>query len=56
MTQDQREIQRKLRMLGGLDPAELLTEADGYGLTYVNAAFCYARATCNRFSGSDCGA
>ena len=41
---------------GGLDPAELLTEAAGYGWTYVNAAFCYARATGNRFNGANRGA
>ena len=41
---------------GGLDPAELLTEAAGYGWTYVNAAFCYTRATGNRFNGPDRGA
>ncbi|MDE0345244.1 MAG: RES family NAD+ phosphorylase [Boseongicola sp.] len=41
---------------GGLNPAELLTEADGYGWAYVNAAFCCARATGNRFNGPDRGA
>lgn len=41
---------------GGLDPAELLTEAHGYGWTYVNAAFCYTRATGNRFNGPERGA
>lgn len=41
---------------GGLNPAELLTEADGYGWTYVNAAFCYTRQTGNRFNGPDRGA
>lgn len=41
---------------GGLNPAELLTEADGYGWTYVNAAFCCARTTGNRFNGPDRGA
>ncbi|MXW85891.1 MAG: RES family NAD+ phosphorylase [Boseongicola sp. SB0673_bin_14] len=45
-----------LPMSGGLKPAELLTEADGYGWTYVNAAFCCARATGNRFNGPDRGA
>ncbi|MEO9900904.1 MULTISPECIES: RES family NAD+ phosphorylase [Alphaproteobacteria] len=40
----------------GLTPAELLTEADGYGWTYVNAAFCYTRATGNRFNGPERGA
>ncbi|MEL6466883.1 MAG: RES family NAD+ phosphorylase [Pseudomonadota bacterium] len=41
---------------GGLDPAELLTAAAGYGWTYVNAAFCYTKATGNRFNGPDRGA
>ena len=41
---------------GGLNPSELLSEADGYGWTYVNAAFCYTRATGNRFNGSERGA
>jgi len=41
---------------GGLNPAELLTEADGFGWTYVNAAFCYTRTTGNRFNGPDRGA
>lgn len=43
-------------MPGGLTPAELLTEADGYGWTYVNAAFSYTRATGNRFNGPKRGA
>jgi hypothetical protein len=41
---------------GGLDPAELLTEAAGYGWTYVNAAFCYTKAIGNRFNGPERGA
>ena len=41
---------------GGLSAAELPTEADGYGWTYVNAAFCYTRATGNRFNGPERGA
>ena len=41
---------------GGLDPAELLTAATGYGWTYINAAFCYTRATGNRFNGPERGA
>lgn len=45
-----------LPMSGGLSPAELLTEADGYGWTYVNAAFCYTRSTGNRFNGPGRGA
>lgn len=40
----------------GVVSEELLTEADGYGWTYVNAAFCYTRATGNRFNGPDRGA
>ena len=41
---------------GGLRPDELLTDAAGFGWTYVNAAFCYTRATGNRFNGADRGA
>ena len=41
---------------GGLDPADLLTEAAGYGWAYVNAAFCYTKATGNRFNGPERGA
>ena len=41
---------------GGLDPAELFTAAAGYGWTYINAAFCYTRATGNRFNGPERGA
>ena len=41
---------------GGLTTAELLTEADGNGWTYVNAAFCCTRATGNRFNGPVRGA
>lgn len=40
----------------GVLSEELLTEADGYGWTYVNAAFCYTRATGNRFNGPGRGA
>ena len=40
----------------GIAAEELLTEAHGYGWTLVNAAFCYARATGNRFSGPERGA
>lgn len=46
----------RLPIPGGLDPDELLTEAAGYGWTYVNAAFCYTRATGNRFNGPERGA
>jgi len=45
-----------LPVLGGLDPAELLTAAAGYGWTYINAAFCCTRATGNRFNGPERGA
>ena len=40
----------------GVDPKELLGEADGYGWTYVNAAFCYTRSGGNRFNGPSRGA
>lgn len=40
----------------GVFPEELLTERHGYGWSYVNAAFCYTRATGNRFNGPDRGA
>lgn len=40
----------------GIQPGELLTEADGYGWNYVNAAFCHTRPTGNRFNGSERGA
>jgi len=40
----------------GVHPTELLTERDGYGWTYVNAAFCYTRASGNRFNGPERGA
>jgi hypothetical protein len=46
----------ELPVPGGLDPAELLNPAHGYGWTYVNAAFCYTRATGNRFNGPERGA
>ncbi|AXS39567.1 RES family NAD+ phosphorylase [Breoghania sp. L-A4] len=40
-----------------VDPAELLTQSQTqYGWTYVNAAFCYTRATGNRFNGPQRGA
>lgn len=39
-----------------LSPDELLSENHGYGWTYVNAAFCYTRATGNRFNGPERGA
>lgn len=40
----------------GVNPEELLTAAHGYGWTYINAAFCYTRATGNRFNGPERGA
>ncbi len=40
----------------GVQPGELLTEADGYGWHYVNAAFCRTRPTGNRFNGPERGA
>ena len=40
----------------GIQPGELLTEADGYGWRYVNAAFCHTRPTGNRFNGPERGA
>lgn len=46
----------RLPVPGGLDPAELLTQAAGYGWTYINAAFCYTRTTGNRFNGPERGA
>lgn len=43
-------------MPAGIQPGELLTEADGYGWAYVNAAFCRTRPTGNRFNGPERGA
>ena len=40
----------------GIQPGELLTEADGYGWNHVNAAFCHTRPTGNRFNGPERGA
>lgn len=40
----------------GVHPTELLTDRDGYGWTYINAAFCYTRASGNRFNGPERGA
>lgn len=40
----------------GVRRDELLTEAHGYGWTYVNAAFCYTRPAGSRFNGSGRGA
>lgn len=39
-----------------VDPDELLSEAHGFGWTYVNAAFCYTRSTGNRFNAAERGA
>jgi hypothetical protein len=41
---------------GGVRPEELLSEHDGYGWSYVNAAFCYTRPTGNRFNWPERGA
>ncbi len=46
----------RLRVPEGLDPVELLMPRHAYGWTYVNAAFCYTRATGNRFNGPERGA
>ncbi|MFK5977923.1 MAG: RES family NAD+ phosphorylase [Rhizobiaceae bacterium] len=40
----------------GVDPTELLSGINGFGSTYVNAAFCYTRKTGNRFNSSERGA
>lgn len=40
----------------GVSKEELLTEAHGYGWSYVNAAFCYTRAEGNRFNDASRGA
>lgn len=47
---------RGVPLPAGVFPAELLSEHDGYGWTYVNAAFCYTRTGGNRFNGADRGA
>lgn len=44
------------RMPVGVDPAELLTPAAGFGYTYVNAAFCYVKPDGNRFNDGTRGA
>lgn len=44
------------RMPQGVDPAELLTAAAGFGYTYVNAAFCYVKPGGNRFNDGTRGA
>ena len=41
---------------GRYPTGELLTEADGYGWAYVNAAFCHPGPTGNRFNGPERGA
>jgi hypothetical protein len=45
-----------VRMPPGVDPAELLTPAAGFGHTYVNAAFCYVKPDGNRFNDGSRGA
>lgn len=45
-----------LPLPSGLSQDELVSDCHGYGWTYVNAAFCYTRATGNRFNGSERGA
>lgn len=58
------EIERKTSMRQNedlplppeVDRRELLTEASGYGWTYVNAAFCYTRPGGNRFNDANRGA
>lgn len=44
------------RMPAGVDPAELLNPAAGFGYTYVNAAFCYVKPDGNRFNDGTRGA
>ena len=44
------------RSRSGIQPGELLTEADGYGWAYANAAFCHTRPTGNPFNGPERGA
>lgn len=44
------------RMPPGVEPAELLTPAAGFGYTYVNAAFCYVKPGGNRFNDGSRGA
>ncbi|MBL4876871.1 MAG: RES family NAD+ phosphorylase [Cohaesibacteraceae bacterium] len=45
-----------LPLPGGITKDELLTQAAGFGWTYINAAFCYTRPTGNRFNGPSRGA
>ncbi len=40
----------------GVSALELLSERDGYGWSFINAAFCYTRSTGNRFNGPERGA
>ncbi len=54
LTSARRQLQ--LPLPDGLQPGELLTEAHGYGWSYVNAAFCYTRPDGNRFNGPERGA
>ncbi len=46
----------KLPRPQGLLPDELVSATQGYGWTYINAAFCYTRPSGNRFNGPDRGA
>ncbi len=45
-----------LRLPSGLKKEELVSEAQGYGWTYINAAFCYTTPIGNRFNGPERGA
>ncbi len=47
---------RTMPLPTGLAAEELTGAAHGYGWTHINAAFCYTRATGNRFNGPDRGA
>lgn len=40
----------------GLRRTEMVTEAHGFGWTWINAAFCYVRPTGSRFNGPERGA
>ncbi len=46
----------KISRPAGIAQEELVTPAQGYGWTHINAAFCYTRAGGNRFNGADRGA
>lgn len=51
-----RRLDLAMPLPAGMLREELLTEAHGYGWTYINAAFCYTRTTGNRFNGPERGA